>query len=122
MVERSTYALLLVTTLVLMLSFKDLILIRSQESSPDDSKHAQQHHEHPHDQHGEHHEHHEHLHQHVHGDENGFEEDGGFDDGAGEAVKPGERDDELYEEKRIPSLKMMKGGTGNMQTLKFKFW
>lgn len=139
MAENSIKMLLLLSSIVLLLSFKDLILIRSDSASPEKQQ-AQKKLDHSHldeaqnfddrdaeevderstgksslddydetpgedDFHDDHedqsdpdHQHHHHHHHHM---------------------KSGE-DDGYFEEKRIPSLKMMKGGIP--QTIMFKFW
>lgn len=127
MVEKSTYVILLFTSLVLMLSFKDLVFIRTDTTEAATKQHQHQKEAHLYNEDegdlGSHH------------DEGFDEENKSQDESSRGGFETSNDDDEFSShdgnfgggdgaaqsfEKKIPSLKRMKG-TGSVQTLKFKF-
>lgn len=132
MVDKSTYMLLLLSSIVLMLSFKDLILIRSDTT---EASAKQQRHEREFDEKGDDDEAVAHVHAHQHHSEDedfseaeatresrqqSYEHDEDFDNADSSANPSSDNLDDSFA-KKTSYLKMMKGGA-NVQTLKFKFW
>ena len=132
MVEKSTYVILLFTSLVLMLSFKDLVFIRTDTTEAATKQHQHQHQNEAHLYNEDEGDLGSHHHEEPFDEENKSQDDssrGGFetsnddDDFSSHDANFGGGGDGAAQsfEKKIPSLKRMKG-TGSVQTLKFKFW